>query len=325
MTAITNLYSTYSYPVGKSNLPIVVAMHGYGGASFDPAAVLNRMARYNAFVISPGMRGRNGASGSQDSSGREIYDIYDAIEYVKITYPTIINPNNICITGYSGGGGNALAFACKFPDYANVIVSHFGMSDYGYLPCHYDGNVTWMGGTYAEVPNNYRARCAKEAIGNFSGGHLYFFHDTEDATLPVCNSIQAAATMAAAGLTNYSESYTDASDDPRWIHGNPAVGDSGEPCIQSEPIWLQAVVDGMYPAWTIPTSGTLTVIGYIKTKRFTIWLNSGIDAEATVSYDTTTHQYTVTPLTTADVAVTITEGSLTASGTISGVYTFTAA
>lgn len=321
MTAITNLYSTFSYPDGKSNLPIVVAMHGYGGSAYSSADTLNRMARYDAFVISPGMRGRNGAGGAQDSSGREIYDIYDAIEYVKATYPTIVNPNNICVCGYSGGGGNALAFACKFPDYANVIVSHFGMSDYGYLSCHYPGNVTWMGGTYAEVPNNYRARCAKEAISNFSGGHLYLFHDTLDSHVPVCNSEQAAATMVAAGLTNYTENYTDAEDDPRWVHGNPINGD---PLVQSEPIWLQAVVNGTYPAWTIPASGTVTVIGYIKTKRFTIWLNTGIDAEATVAYNTATHQYTVTPLTTADIAVTITEGSLSASGTISGAYTFTA-
>lgn len=327
---ITNLLSTYSYPEGRTNLPIVCVMHGFGGSAYSTSAILERMARYNAFVISPGMRGRNAASGSQDASGREIYDIRDAIEYVKTTYSGIVNPDQVCVVGYSGGGGNALAFACKFPDYAQYIVSFFGISDYGYdatygwYPNSSATLEAWIGGTPAAVPNAYRARNAVEAIGNFTGGHLWLFHDSGDASVPIHHSTRITDTMDAAGLTNYTENYTGVGDNPRWTHGNPAVGDAGEPCIQSEPIWLQAVVDNDYPAWTVPTSGTLRVIGYCITKRFSIWLGTttlagaggGLDEVATVVYNTATNTYTVTPLTGA-CDVYINQAGLT--GTASGI------
>ncbi len=328
---ITNLYSTYSYPEGRTGLPIVVVMHGFGGSAYSTTSVLNRMAQYEAFIISPGMRGRNGASGVQDASGREIYDIHDAIEHIKATYASIVDADQICIAGYSGGGGNALAFAAKFPDYAQYIVSFFGISDYGYdatYGWYPSGNASWIGGTPAAVPNAYRARNAVEAISNFTGGHLWLFHDDEDDSVPIHHSTRIAAAMQTAGLTNYTESYTEAGDDPRWDHGNPQVGDGGEPCIQAEPVWLQEVADKSHAAWTVPTSGTLRVIGYCVTKRFEVWLGTttragaggGLDEVADVVYNTATNTYTVTPLT-GVCDIYIKQDSLT--GTASGISTET--
>src|SRR5690606_20148014 len=37
------------------------------------------------------------------------------------------------ITGYSGGGGNAMSALTKFPDYFRAGSSYFGISDYGYV------------------------------------------------------------------------------------------------------------------------------------------------------------------------------------------------
>lgn len=329
MAPITNLYAKYHYT--GTSLPIVIVMHGWSQGAVDFAdATLERMADYGAFVAAVGMRGRDGADGLADASAREIYDIYDAIAYIKTNYSDIVDPAHVCVCGYSGGGGNALAFACKFPDAAQYIVSHFGISDYGYdaVDGWYNttGNATYqaqmetrIGGDPAAVPNAYRARNAVEAIANYTGGHLWLFHDQDDSVVPIVNSQNIATAMDAASLTNYTANYTSSADATRWLHNLP---NAGQPIIQTEPIWLQAVADKTHAAWTVPTSGTVTVLGYIVTKRFTIWLGTGTDEVATVAYDTATGQYTVTPLT-GSMDVSITQGALTASQTISSETTLT--
>jgi len=332
MTAITNLYSKYVYKTGATDLPILALVHGWGEtATIFSAGTLRRMALYGFFVVSVGMRGRNSADGARDASGREVYDIYDAIVDVRAKFPAIVSATKAAVVGYSGGGGNALACACKFPDFFNVVVSHFGISDYGRDATNswYINNgggytaqiATAVGGTPAVVPDNYYARDTTVAIHNYTSGYLYLYHDDQDAVVPSIHSDRISTAMDAAGLTNYAKSITTTTDNPRWLHGVPSIAPG---IISAEATWAAKILSE--DAWTVPTTGTLTVIGYVKTKRFTIWLNTGLDAAATVVYDTVAGTYTVTPLTSnAVVAVTITQGALTASGNTNGETLFTVA
>jgi pimeloyl-ACP methyl ester carboxylesterase len=333
MAPITNLYARYAYPDGGADLPIAVMMHGFGSgtANFLADDSISRIARYGLFVCSVGMRGRNGASGSQDASGREIYDIYDVLAKIRSDFAAVVSTTHAGIIGYSGGGGNALAAACKAPDAWTVVASHFGMSDYGRDGTdgwYFNGGNTatldsWIGGSPATVPDAYFARDATYALGtNYSGGHLYLFHDEDDDSVPIVHSERAAASMVAASRTNYTESYTTAASSPRWEHGNPNIGDAGEPCIQTEPTWAAALAAKTHAVWTVPASGSVNVIGYIKTKRFSIWLGTGVSEVADVSYDTALDQYIVTPQT-GSIDVVITQGAKTASQTISSQTTLT--
>ena len=309
MTAINNLYARTFYPNQMgTDLPVVLLMPGFlqSAASFE-AICLKRIANYGLVVVAVGMRGRDGADGSQDAAGREIYDVIDALTYVRATapYSSYASQNYAAVVGYSGGGGVALATACKFPDLFCMIVSHFGVGDYGY-----DGTYGWyqngasaayktametrIGGTPTAVPDAYRARNAVEAITNYSSGHLYLFHDTADTSVPVCQSQRIGAAMLAAGMSNYTENYTTPTDSPRWLHSLP---DIGTPVIQTEPIWAPPLAAKTYSVWTVPASGTHRVIGYIKTKRYTCWLGTGISEVANVTYGVTSNLYTVEPLT----------------------------
>lgn len=332
MTPITNLYARLCYPIGQTNLPIVIWQHSYSSSAtvFTPTD-LQRLANYGLFVVAVGLRSKDEASGSQDDSGREIYDIYDALAYVRSNYASIVSSTIAAIAGYSGGGGNALAAACKFPDTWCAVIDHFGMSDYGYDATDgwYNNGATGtqqttmqaaIGGTPVAVPNNYLARQSSVAIANYSGGHLYLFHDADDASVPVVNTDNVKTTMDAASLTNYTYNVTSALDSPRWLHQLPT---GSAQCIQTEAIWAQAIADGDHAAWTIAASGTITVIGYIVTKRFSIWLGNGTAQAATVVYDTAAGTYTVTPLTTGNIDVSIVQGALVASQTISSETTLT--
>lgn len=323
MADITNLAARISYNNDKTDLPICIVLHGWSGDMLTLGDIfLNRLRTSDLFVVSVGMRGRNGADGTADASAREIYDIYDAIQYIKTNYAAYVSSDKAAIVGYSGGGGNALAAACKFPDLFNVVVAFFGMSDYGRDATHgwYANNsgsytagiATAVGDTPANVPNNYYARDATVAIQNYSGGYLYLYHDEDDTTVPVVHSTRIKTALDNASLSNYSYNVSTATDDLRWSHGYPA--DNAD-LIETEATWIAKIK--AQEVWTIPASGTVTVIGYIVTKRFTIWLNSGLDAAAMVVYNTTTDTYTVTPLTTGNITVVITQGAKTATATIS--------
>lgn len=327
-----NLSMKLTYPAGGTNLPIVVLMHGFNeeAADFD-AAALKRFPRYGAFCAFVDMRGRGSSSGTPDVSAREIYDIADAITYITTNYADIVDADNINLVGYSGGGGNAYAVAAKFPDLFNTVTAFFGISDYGHdvTDGWYQNGATaqsktnmetWIGDNPTNVPNAYHARAHVLGVTNYTGGQLMIFHDEGDTSVPVVNSTNVTDAMDAAGLTNYADYITIAATSSyyRWSHGLPNYPAN---VIRAEPTFMDVITAGTHAAWTIPASGTVTVLGYIVTKRFTIWLRAtggstyGLDAAATVVYDTTTDTYTITPLTTGGIDVTITQGAKTGSAT----------
>jgi pimeloyl-ACP methyl ester carboxylesterase len=328
MAAITNLSLRVSYPVAGNSYPVLLLMHGFGGdASEYNVDTLARLAAYGLFVGAVGMRGRDSASGSRDSSGREIYDILDALTYIRANYASVIDANYAAIAGHSGGGGNALAAACKAPDTFVTVVSCYGMSDYGVNNpngWYWNGGSqatlqTQIGGTPVAVPNNYLARDATSAISNYTGGHLYLYHDSGDASVPIIHSQRIVTAMGAAGLSNYTANYTGVSDNPRWLH---AIPNGIAPIIQSEAIWARAIADKTYAVWTVPDTGTLKIIGYLVTKRFNLWLGDGTGEAGQVVYNMTTRVFTITPTTGASTFSLTLKGqavSASVSATINGV------
>jgi len=329
------LKANIAYKSGKTGLPILVIMHGFSDTTTVFAATIKaRFAYNNVFTLFVEMRGRNGSGGSQDCSAREIHDIYDAVEYVKTNYASIIDSNQVHLVGYSGGGGNAFACAAKFPDYFNTLTSFFGMSDYGHdaVDGWYQNGAdaghktlmeTWIGDNPTNVPDAYHARAHVLGIANYSGGHINMLQDDDDAVIPYVNITNVKDILDGAGLSNYTINRTTAANAYRWIHGYPTSGSATASLIVAENIFINPIVAKTYPAWTIPATGTVTVCGYVITKRFSIWLGglteaavgAGLDEIATVSYNTTTDQYTVTPLT-GNMDVYIKQGTKTANQSI---------
>lgn len=331
-----NLKADIRYKSNKTGLPIVVILHGFGStsASFIAATKL-RFAENNLFALFVEMRGLGSSDGNPDCSARDIHDIIDAVEYVKTNYAAYVDTTQIHFIGYSGGGGNGLAAACKFPDYFNSITSYFGISDYGHDATdgwYQNGAAagqkttleTWIGGNPTNKQEEYHARAAVLGINNYQG-YLNLFHDNDDTSVPVVNAqniIDAAPTHCFSSLTSVSSIV-------RWLHGYPnSTGVVGLEYSESKVI--VPIVNKTYPELTIGTSGTLTVLGYCKTKRFSIWLGglteaaagAGLNEVATVVYNTITGEYQVTPLT-GNMDVFIKQGVLTASQSITGVTTLT--
>lgn len=323
-----NLSSRITYPTNRgTDLPIMVLMHDWSESVNDiQDATCQRIANYGFVVVAAAIRTR-GSSPNRDAFGRECFDIYDALNWTRNTEPYCrwASKTRASIAGYSAGGGTALACACKFPDLWMSAISHFGMSDFGRTadgwwynagnPSHKTETATMLGGTPAEVPNAYYARDTNLAITQFTGGKIYLIHDEDDTVVPIIHSQRIKTALDNASMTNYQTYFSDSGDPERYTHGWPwdiaAI-------LGLEADWCNDALSRT--AWTIPASGTVTVLGYIVTKRFTIWLRAngttvyGKDAAATVVYDTATDTYTVTPLTGA-IDITITQGAKTGSAT----------
>lgn len=300
-----------------SNAPVAVVMHGYSAGS-DIASIranAQRLRDAGFFAISPTMRGREGSQGVRDSGGVEIYDIYDAVEAVKVAYAAYVNPTNVHITGYSGGGGNAMSALTKFPDYFCLGSSYYGMSDYGLDPVHgWYSNGANYGGTRttqldADIGNpntggplvldKYRARASNLASRNNPYSEIHLFVNWDEPICPAVNSISyltnALAAQAFPGeFTNIvlhlgtngvyydfnTNGVNEANELQYWAHGNPSAGQQ----TSAESWYLSRLKNGRIPRPTLNASDELYVAGWVKTRPFEFWLGDGQNAAGTLSY-----------------------------------------
>lgn len=249
------------------------------------------------------LRGRNGTAGDEDAGARELYDIKDAVDWVLANRASRVDSTQIHFAGYSGGGANGLSMAAKFPDLFNSIAVYFPISDYGYYKnegWYYWGAgssdltnlLAWVGGPPTTHRKHYKARMTREAVSNYTGGYLRLFHDTGDTTVPSFHSTNVQNRLDTLGRTNYEISVTSSGDDPRWTHSYPNL--SGVPDLTLGEIeYMQEINLKVRDDWTVATSGTLIVPGYIVTKRFEFWCDQGLDDYCTLTYNTTTRVFSI--------------------------------
>jgi len=322
-----SLDGKYAYDTGFTEMPIVFMGHGWSGDKDEMTqADLRRWAARGYFAVSLGLRGSGGVAAKRDASARELYDIYDGLNYLKGLFSQITDKH--VWTGYSGGGGNGFGLASKFPDTFVVVAPFFGMSDYGYdnPDGWYYSNTLWqtsisdtIGDTPANVPNDYRARYHVESVwNNFLEGFLMMFHDPGDTIVDVVHSDNVKDIFDLNSKTNY-----EFDRDAKWTHGNPTTNPDladAEPSISAKALSRNI--------WEVADSGTMIVNGYIITQKFSIWLGDGVtEAEngwnrtATVVYDTTIDEYDVTPIFetgATQTRVIITQGAKSANQIITG-------
>lgn len=303
------------------------------GGSSGATATIASIASNNLFCVYPEMRGRNSSSGAPDGGGREIQDIIDAIDYVLAHYASETDASQIYIVGYSGGGGNVQSATVRFPDKFNGAVTFFGICDYGYTPNEgwwytnptYRTSIEeWVGGTPYLANSAFRARASILARRNYSGGHLYIYHDYDDSAVSAVNAERIIEVLDELGYGNYTADLTDQPMTVRWLHESPRAG---QMVILAERGFLPAFSAKADAAWTVPTAATMNAVGWIDTSRFSLWLDDGLASYAQIIYDTTTRIFTIKPPTTTAITLRLKNQTPAASvtTTINGVaYTETA-
>lgn len=312
-----NLKAELNYNNSLTNAPIAVVMHGYSAGS-DIASIranAQRLRDAGFFAISVTMRGREGSQGVRDSGGVEIYDIYDAVEAVKTSYALFVNPSNVHITGYSGGGGNTMSALTKFPDYFCLGSGFFGMSDYGLdLVNGWYNNGANYGGTRtpqldADIGNpntggplvldKYRARASNLASKNNPYSEIHLFVNWDEPICPAINSISYRSNAVAAQsfpgeFTNITlhlgtngvyydfntNGLNEANELQYWLHGNSTASQQAS----AEAWYLTRLKNGAIPQPRLNSSDELYVAGWVKTRSFEFWLGDGQNAAGTLNY-----------------------------------------
>jgi pimeloyl-ACP methyl ester carboxylesterase len=331
---LTALKATLTYVTGATNLPILICGHGYHETVADMNTAdnnLTRWARLGYFIIAVEGRGNNGSSGVQDDAGRETMDVYDALQYVITNHSDKVVVDRISLLGFSGGGASALLMATRYPDLFQSATDFFGISDwsawYTQEPARQAALVSDIGGTPAAKPDEYAARKTIESLATNFQGYLTMFHDADDASVEVSHSQNVAAAYVTAGRTDYYYSESNSGSADRWLHAYPL---SSNDLNDAEPIWKNR--GKTEPIRTIATSGTLKIIGMVKTKRFTVYMNDGSYLNAgrsrfgTLVYNTVSNSYEVTNDSSLPAVVSIvTVDGLVATGVLAAAeaYTFT--
>lgn len=277
-------------PDGKAK-PVLAVMHGYGGAKGDVTQDLRELAARGVVAVAPDMRGRGGSAGRWDSGGLDVHDILDAVLETARRYPGEVDARNLNVVGYSGGGGNAIACAVRFPDVFRTCVSFFGISDYAWWhrskgrPDCNESMEKALGGAPDKIPEVYEARNAVAAAGN-PLGRLHFFWDSEEKACPPQMILDFLEAYRKAGRTGAAEHVSKPGDARRWLHGyRSGIRDLSA----ADEVFLKDVLDPQVAAPELPRTGRLVVNGYLVTRRFAVWIEDSkkgpVKGRVAVEYD----------------------------------------
>lgn len=318
-----------------TNAPIAVIMHPYSSNTTFSTTYPNadHLRDQGFFSILVAMRGRDGSDGIRDSGGLEVYDIYDAVEAIMAAprYQNRFDPEIKYITGYSGGGGNAMSALTKFPDYFNAGASFVGMSDYGYddpsgwyfngagsRTTILDADVGDRSSNDPDVIDRYHARASNLASKNNPYSKIYLFSNEAETISPIINDITYRDNAVAA------EAYPGEFDNIRFVSGQSGVEYEGpdNPAdwvdwnedgqqqsfeLQNYPHSSSVLVQERGEAWFLDDlragrlplprlydADEMFIAGFVRTSPFQLYLGDGQNAAAELDYALTSEVMTFT-------------------------------
>lgn len=237
------------------------------------------------------MRGRAWSQGKQDCNGLELFDVIDAVEYVKTAYASyILDPDVVYFDAGSGGGGNAFALAGKFPDYFAHITAMSGISDYALwyendeIGEFRDEMDVWIG----DIANRdaYRSRSGLWLAENRLSP-MHIIHGETDVRVPSVHSRLYAAAARQNGCGDLVQYWEIPGVGTRSHWGNAT-----EEQLAQIGAFAEAGRAAHRTPVSMPRRGEMAVGGYLVTKAFSVMLDD-IDDCARVRYDLDSGEITV--------------------------------
>lgn len=272
---------------------ILCSTHGWH-MSINDFEEINDVPKSKYLNVQIDMRGRAFSDGNPDCNGYELYDVYDAAEYVKKHYSEyILDDSIVYFEAGSGGGGNCYELISKFPDYFAAATALFGITDYSQWYNEdsrgefKDEMDIWVGCTPDENPMAYNSRSGICGIENLHTP-LFIAHGEFDIRVPIShaeNYIKRAEELGKKGLITYYQ-MEGVGNLNHW--GNVTKEQTATVKRLSE----ENRLSHKNPI-NLASSGQLVVKGYLVTKKFSVFLDS-IDKTAILDYDIEQNKYTLT-------------------------------
>lgn len=284
------LHLFVAYPRVERPLPLLVVMHGYSEDAdrMTLAPLLRRFAREQGVMgASLELRGRGRSVGRRDSGGREVSDIHAACRFLIAHFDRRLDPENLGILGYSGGGGNVFSALVKCPDLFRSAFCFFGISDYAYWFDHgAEGRhraqlVEDVGGHPGEFPQAYAARNSLLGVRNNHQTDIHLFWDVEEKVCPPHFNRAYAERARRLGFDNVTLHESRAGERLRWHHGYPHQNSD---LVAVEPFIADCLREPHVPPVLLDPVGEMTVVGYLITRAFVITLGGLTDCVADLEY-----------------------------------------
>lgn len=259
---------------------ILIKTHGWhmNAPTFE---YMNSPLYKDYLVIEADMRGRAYSEGKPDCNGWELYDVIDAVNYVREHYKEYISDSSVVyFEGGSGGGGNAYALVGKFPDFFAACTALCGISDYKSwyelddVGEFRDEMDIWIG----KDLDAYYSRSGINLIENLLTP-IFIAHGETDIRVGIehaRNYVKRANKLGKDHLVNYLE-LKGVGTRAHWGNATDKELDLIE--ALSEENRRNNVVP-----INIPDKGIFVVGGYLVTKKFGVFLDS-IDKMAVLEYD----------------------------------------
>lgn len=249
-------------------------------------------------LVEVDMRGRAYSTGTPDCNGFELYDVYDAIRFALKEYNDyILDKDLIYFEGGSGGGGNALAIAGKFPDLFSAVNAMCPISDYyewyqtdDVLGEFRDEMDVWICPNPENNREAYDSRSGLALLPNLLTS-VQICHGTTDVRVPF--SLTALYQKRAESLQKAVRVYAMEGVGTREHFGNITPAQYAE----MERVCRENIASHTTPL-QIAKQGSFVVGGYLVTKHFSVFLPS-LDRVTTVDYDVEKREITArddTPL-----------------------------
>ena len=282
---------SFAIRVLKPQKPSFILLGTHGWHMSIPRFTPMDAPKSDYLTVDVDMRGRAFSTGKPDCNGLELYDIYDAYRFVLREYSDyIIEGGPVYFESGSGGGGNALAVAGKFPDLFSAVNSLSPMADY---EAWYRGDEigefrdemdVWIGKTPDEDKEAYAARSGVTVIPNLLTS-VQICHGTTDIRVPFPPSEvyyqKAKALGKRVSLLR--------------LHGVGTRDHYGNITPRQQQLMASKCKQNLTShrdLIEIPPTGEFLVAGFLVTKHFEVWTD--VDRVVRIRYDLSTR--TVTPI-----------------------------
>lgn len=266
--------------------PVLLLSHGWHMSVKPP--VENSVNPHEGFLtVQVDMRGREYSTGKQDCNGYELYDFYDAYQYVIRNYRSFISDaSQVYYEGGSGGGGNGYALVGKFPDLFCSAVISCGISNYAEwfeqdtIGEFRDEMLPWIGCDPQQNMEAYKSRSGITTVKNLLTP-VYVIHGETDVRVPVSHARNFVQKARESNKEVYYLELEHVGTRSHW--GN--ITEEQE--LARSEFSCKGLASKKPPQ--LPDKGELLVPGYLVTKYFSVFLDS-IDSVGLIKYDIKRHK-----------------------------------